>query len=440
MFKPKKVAAYILCLTLLFSSFTVSTYANGNTYTNSFVSASIPESAEPTADIRNLIVSYFSYLDTAQPELILSLLCNEEKAEFSSFVVSASNKDNHLGLFNYKSAEVLSIEAASISPDTYATASQYADISNITCWRCIVNVSTYRNSSYLCNGNNHFIMIVGEYSQGVPVIVGILRDTVLSDCQDDSTQLVPLSYDAPVNVPSVGTWTSPSTIKVLYDGDVEEVNFKSYCYIVTNCEVGSTTYNQTARKAVALAIKNYGWHRTLVQKYSNFEYDVKSTSVDQVYDPQKTLSTNASSAVNAIWGYVMLSCDYKLFCGFHTASSSVNSYAREHGGIVSQTQADDLADDGYTWQEILHYFYDYGSYNSEMTSGTIRIVSLNHSPSGISYASSEFYHWITCTTCGCAHTKSEHSWAYKSSQSLYECTVCGRTASSIPSVSSIEMR
>lgn len=201
-------------------------------------------------------------------------------------------------------------------------------------------------------------------------------------------------------------------------------------------EFGTSSYNENARKAVALSVKNVGWNRTLVQKYSGYGYDIKPTTADQVYDPSKTPTSNVITAVEAIWNYVLLSSDYKLFCAFFVSSSSTNSYARYHGGILSQTEANSLGNNGYSWQNILHYFYDYGEYNDEMTSGVIRVVDLTHASSGSSYSSNINYHWIVCNVCGCIHSRSSHSWVLSGAK--YRCTVCGQTATNIPEIMSVE--
>lgn len=127
----------------------------------------------------------------------------------------------------------------------------------------------------------------------------------------------------------------------------------------------------------------------------------------------------------------MLSCDYKLFCGFFVNSVSDNSYARYHGGMLSHVEANSLGNNGYSWQQILHYFYDYGTYNSEMTSGVIKIVALNHTQSvSLNYESNIYYHWKTCTICGCAHTKTAHTWVAQSGNG-YTCSVCGMFSQNI---------
>jgi len=385
----------------------------------------------------SLINTYVECLDTGNIDNIRELLCEEEQEEFTSFISNEDNFKNKIGYYNYKSAELVAVtESTQILSSLDYNIMDYANIERLSAWECIIDVETYEDTKFLHQGNNKFIIVLGNKDDGIPVIIGVVRDKIWSEancCEEDSVGVEPLSYDAPVSAPSLGVWTMPSTITVQSYGVVD---FKHYCNVVTMNEFGTDSYNENARKAVALAVKNVGWNRTLVQKYSGYGYDVKPTTADQVYNPSKTPTTKVINAVNAIWNYVMLSSDYKLFCAFFVSSSSTNSYAKYHGGILSQTEANYLGTNGYTWQNILHYFYDYGTYNSEMTSGVIKIVDLGHASVGKAYSSNATMHWQTCTVCGCIHSKTSHTWV--SSGTIYKCTVCGRTSTNAPGLMSVE--
>lgn len=400
--------------------------------------ASMIATATTIDEEMTLINTYVECLDTGNVDNIRELLCEEEKEEFNSFISNEENSENKIGYYNYKSAELISVtECTQILSSLDYKITDYSNIENLSAWECIINVETYEDTKFLHHGNNKFIIVLGNRYDGIPVIISIVRDKIWSEtncCEEnDSLGVDLLSYDAPVSAPSLGVWTTPSTITVQSYGVVD---FKQYCRVVTMNEFGTDSYNENARKAVALAVKNVGWNRTLVQKYSGYGYDIKPTTADQVYNPSKTPTTKVINAVNAIWNYVMLSSDYKLFCAFFVSSSSTNSYAKFHGGILSQTEANSLGANGYTWQNILHYFYDYGAYNSEMTSGVIKIVDLTHTPIGKTYSSNATTHWQTCTTCGCIHSKDTHTWVLRGT--TYRCTVCGRTSTNAPGLMSVE--
>lgn len=387
-----------------------------------------------------LINTYVECLDTGSISNIETLLCDEEKEEFLQFITNSENKEKHIGYFNYKSAEVVSItECPELLSTLNYEISSYADIVSMSAWECIFDVEVYRETNYLITGKNKFIIVLGYYNDGTPVIIGNVRDRVWSETnvndENESSNIELFGYDTPVSAPSTGVWTMPSSIVVKSYGNV---NFKTYCQKVLAQEYGSNSYNENARKAIALAVKDYGWNRTLVQKYPNQEYDVDYGENDQVYSPNATPSSAVIAAIDSIWNYVALSCDYKLFCTFYVRSrgnSNIESHAIKNGGVISQLEAGTLGDSGYTWQQILHYYYDYGTYNSEMTSGVIKIINLSHSQTG-SYSKNGNYHWIVCTTCGCTHSKQSHTWILSGAQ--YRCTVCGYSTTIKPEIMSLD--
>ena len=377
-----------------------------------------------------LVLTYFDNLNAENYGSIANLLHTRERAEYNSFISNEINAANHSGIFNYAESEVIAITVDNSYLECYP-AYKYEGIVDVIGLKCIVDVNRYVESDYLSNGLNCFHFVIGSTSSNELYILGIIRiKNATFDGYIDQSYMI-YSFDEPVHDYSFGIWTTPSSIRVNGYGDVD---FLDYCEIVTMNEVGLSSLNQNGREAAALAIKNYGWNRTLVQKYPNYDYDVRSNTDDQVYDPNNTPTTAVIAAVSAIYNYVMLSCDYGLFAGFHCSSSNVNSHACYHGGILSQTEASELGADGYTWEEIVHYFYDYGSYNTEMTPGVIKVVNLYHAPVLTTYESNSFYHWYTCSECGRKHNKNQHIWVLNIPQTSYHCTVCGRVASSIPGI------
>ena len=384
---------------------------------------------------RSAVYSYFDSLSNNQWTSVAQLIAEEDQNEFCSFIANADNAANHIGYYNYFSADLISCDLVT-DPSydlSYVDLEKRSTYSNWACWDCIVNVITYRDTAYLTSGNNRFIVYTACDSNGNYRVCEVLR---IRDYVAPNDSITTFSYDAPVAAGSREEWEMPETIRVRRVAQetatgtvpiIDEVEFKEYCYIVTANEFGTSTFNEEARKAVALCVKQYGWNRTLVQKYSAYEYDVKDNTYDQVYNPSTIPTEKVIAAVDAIWDYVMLSCDLKLFCSFYVASNSINSFAVYHGGMLSQYEANSLGKQGYTWDSILHYFYDYGEYNQEMTEGVISIVNLNHAPTGsfISYPGDYSYHRCVCTVCGCTH-RVPHTWVYVVDTNV--CTDCGMTS------------
>lgn len=401
----------------------------------------------------NLVEKYFQYLVDDRFDDLEELLSYEDREVFRAFITNPDNQEGHIGYFNYAQAEIVTYSMVSSDEIDMSVVDhdQRNRYTNWSCWDCVVDVTTYQETKYLTNGYNRFKIYTAQDENGKELIIECCR---FSDYTYDEYGVTPLSIDLPVSAPASGTWTLPASITVQmaekvptadsteenpkyvdeYIGSPVEVEFKQYCYNVTYNEVGYETFNEDARKAVAICVKQYGWNRTLVQKYANLGFDVLSTTSDQVYDTAKTPNSQCIAAVDATWNYMMLSCDLKLFCSFHVHSVNTSSYASYHGGILSQMGAADLGESGYDFIEILHYYYDYGTYNDEMTQGEISVFSLTHTAQGLAVKilGNQNYHTISCTVCGCTHGSVSHTWKYANSK--YTCTACGYSTTTPPSI------
>jgi peptidoglycan hydrolase-like amidase len=170
-----------------------------------------------------------------------------------------------------------------------------------------------------------------------------------------STSSVSLSDGSSQPIPDL---TMPKTIKVLRTatGKIETVDFNYYVKNVMPNEWGMPGWPTETLKAGAMAVKMYGWmHVTTYHKYPGLGYDVKDSTADQVYKPESAEAyTNA--AVDATWDYVMTR-NGKLFEPEYDSGikGSLNSLFPNRLG---QEGAVILANQGKTWQQIIHYYYD----------------------------------------------------------------------------------
>lgn len=424
--KIVRVTAFIMMMAMLFDSSAMIAFAS---------------TAESEATLKaavSVINEYVGYLDSGEVENILDIMSEQRRIEDEEFILNEENKVGHVGYFNYESAQLVSIQEYKDDWKVFGYSEQeYANISEITAWDCIINVETYRDTDFLLEGNNRFVITVGKDEAGKFVIVGIVRDKLWSESEENllGNAVMTLESDgweyAPVGNTSGGTWTNPSAI-VVWMGDgvaTETVDFKEYCYKVLQSEFGSDSYHDEARKAAAMTVKMVGWHSIVVQRYTGEEYHVKYND-EQVYDKNKTPTSSVKYAVNSIWNYMMLTCDYKIFYSYYVSSSAKSPYAVYHGGVYSQIEANTLAEaeeyqgNYVDWMFLLHYYYDYGRRNSDVTQGVIKIIPVSHGPVyGSTYESDASGHWKVCTICGCAHTTSSHSYTIVNGKCV--CSVCG---------------
>lgn len=375
-----------------------------------------------------VIKQYINAVNNQQQITVSDLVPENMLKEYSLFLTNKGNQATHQGIFNIRTIDLVSATGyknSSLFGD--ALEEDYAKYSDVEYWVVEWVLAVHENSEYFKNGLSRVLFVTGKENGAEKILDLILLPVQRYSFTAGNTLM---SCDTPKK--SDTPWTNPSSIKVLIvkEGKVRTVPFQQYCKVVATCEVGMSSWNTNALKACSLAIKNYGWRRTLSKKYPNLACDVKDGTTDQVYNPDKTLIPVCTDAVTAIWDYVMLDSNYGLFTGFHVKNSNVNSYARYHGGILSQVGSKTLADSGKTWQQIVHYYYDSGEYISDMGNGPIKIVNLKHTPveSGL-YNANTTHHWRRCSICNCIHKKNTHTqpntYKYDPIYHWKECSVCG---------------
>lgn len=395
------------------------------------------------------IYQYFDHLKNQDYQAIQCLLAYEDRPEYAAFIASEDNANGHIGYFNYTDLEVISCTLldGEESYDSHISENKRDNYTNWLCWDCIVDVTPYQESRYLADGYNRFIIYTAEDSEGNTLIVEKMRlSNYTQSASEDTVSTLGLPWDEPISASYVGEWELPKEIIValgdkllgangyyFYYKGTTTVEFKQYCYVVTANEFGTSSDSQEARKAAAMCVKQYAWNRIIVQKYEGYGYDIRCTTDDQVYDTSKTVTINVQASVIDTWDYMMLTNDLRMFCSFFADTSASNANAVYHGGALSHQEANSLGKNGYTWQEILHYFYDYGTFNGVAMNGPISIILIDHTPTGTRTAilGNLYNHSVTCTTCGCTHTET-HTWIYSSS--TYRCKQCGITTTTPPSI------
>ncbi len=135
---------------------------------------------------------------------------------------------------------------------------------------------------------------------------------------------------------------------------IETIDFKDYVKGVLPNEWGATWPDDSLR-AGAMAVKMYAWsYISLGGKWP--DADVWDSTCDQVYNPNFE-SAKASAAVDYVWNNVM-DTDGLLTHASYRAYYSQCLAANKEGRCMGQWESKDMAEDGYSWVEILEYFYD----------------------------------------------------------------------------------
>ena len=112
-------------------------------------------------------------------------------------------------------------------------------------------------------------------------------------------------------------------------------------------------------KAGAQAVKFVGWYRVYNAKYLGKGYDVKDSTVDQVYK-EGTEVASCTNAINAVGGIGMENSNNEIFYPSYRAGTS-GTAGTKYGGILYQYGSQYLANQGYTYDNILDYYYSYST-------------------------------------------------------------------------------
>lgn len=135
---------------------------------------------------------------------------------------------------------------------------------------------------------------------------------------------------------------------------VETVEFKDYLKHVLPNEWNYQWHPESLR-AGALAVKMYAWY-WIAYGGKWKDADVWDSVCDQVYNPNFAFaSTNA--AVDDTWNWALLRNNMLL----HTSYRSTNDLciaANLEGSCMGQLDSNVMAEDGFTWDEILLHFYN----------------------------------------------------------------------------------
>ncbi|MGB6896689.1 MAG: SpoIID/LytB domain-containing protein, partial [Dehalococcoidia bacterium] len=173
-----------------------------------------------------------------------------------------------------------------------------------------------------------------------------------------------LFQEAPLEVPMEDQTNLPlpTSIRIRVTGyahcdlerpyTVETVDFKHYAKHVLPNE-WSASWPQESLRAGAMAVKMYAWSYVAVGgKWP--DADVYDSTCDQVYNPAVEYeSTN--NAVDFTWNWRLMRGDQLVRTFYrHEYSQCPSGLA---GNCMGQVESRDMTYDGYTWDEILLYFY-----------------------------------------------------------------------------------
>ncbi|MEK6721257.1 MAG: cell wall-binding repeat-containing protein [Chloroflexota bacterium] len=178
---------------------------------------------------------------------------------------------------------------------------------------------------------------------------------------------VPIASAAVTCAKWTTTYAAPPTIRVYRHATdtVDIVPFRTYVENVLSWEWPST-YPAAALQAGAIAVKQYGWYYTIVNRSAYVTaagacYDVRDDTNDQLYDPSRVPTANHLAAVEDTWPITLRKSGLMFLSGYGSGISSVcGADATATRTRLAQKGVRQCAIDGFTRDEILRTYLDPG--------------------------------------------------------------------------------
>lgn len=335
------------------------------------------------------------------------------REEYRNFALNPQNQADGLGVLAIKHVQIISLERVDdgFAPAFYKELADYYENNAFACYLVEIDTTVDYANDFFSTGKSRHICIVVK--------------------QDDSWYMGAIyaytnEYESALRGITNGFIdfvTQPSTIDIKPENDVPRtVSFTEAVVNITCNEIGAMGYKQAAVYANVMAVKMLCWWARAGHYREGSGYDIGAKEVTYMLP----VATNESqtqvirNAVSALKAYYMVTSTGKLFCSDYHASLTYG----KGSGVLSQKGSNLLAKQGYTWQDILHYYYDNSKPNSTQSVGIIKFGHECKFAKSSTYSSNITQHWFACKICGAKFNTANHSWVVHTGYT--KCSVCGR--------------
>lgn len=328
---------------------------------------------------QHIIENYVSSIDKGNWEKWLDCYSPSVKSIYTAFIEDENNYDKGLGVFGITSAKIGSIKKIdnAFAPKVYELAEYQENSTNYETYLIDLELTVKKDTDYFHNGENYkLIVLVNDSGQwNVGIFCGIpdnyqkllVQEKIIHKQKfDDSNPISPLGISYGLLNPG----TIPTNITVVDNtGNYYNVSFSYFVKNVTQNEIGNLNFNSDAIKAQAMAAKITGWWCKVAHYRDAIQADIRFGDVTFIYGVP--INSKVVSACDYISNYHMFSSSGKLFYAAYYNGSY--GWGGQSSGKLRQNGANFLANkQGYSWRNILHYYYDNSSYNNPNV-GTVQI-------------------------------------------------------------------
>ena len=310
-----------------------------------------------------LVKNFFESAGTGNWSQWAEYFAPSVRGEYQRFVSNAENRANNIGILAVETVNVISIEKVSndYAPKVYPELMDFfADETAYECYKVTLRTTVAQANSYFFTGtSSHLVITVKESGSWY---IG----TFLGCPEPLSIETATSGRAARKGYGCCDLDGEVTTIAVMDEaGTIHSVSLDDFIINVTCNEIGNEGYHTNALKANVIAVKMCGWWAKEASYREAYGCDIKNGDVNY---RSSLLTTTANTqtvtdAVEAMDGYIMVSSGGKVFFASFWSGSYNDSGAGT--GRLRQNGSDYLATElGYSWSEILHYYYDNSAYNN----------------------------------------------------------------------------
>lgn len=355
-------------------------------------------------------VAFFNALDEGDWNKLLLQFCSSARTIYDGLLNEQANHDNNVGILTTDSVKIKSMNAVdkAQTPHYYEIEDYFEMPGSICCYSVEADITVKEFNGYFDTGVSIFTVVLVK--EGGEWLIGAVH----SEPQGQRG----------VGYGFISYSSKPSTIVARDENNnISTVSFDALVFNATCNEIGNMGYSTAAIKANVMAVKMFSWWAQKGHYRDSLGCDI--IYGDVAYMSVNLASTSGQSAVQSAMTSINKLCMVsssgtggKLFSSNYLAGSYNGNY--QGSGILRQNGSSYLANNGYTWEQILHYYYDNSTYNHP-NCGIVQIKCITHSYGAYVYDYN--YHWRVCSYCGAESHHLMHNWVQHGSYD--ECSVCG---------------
>lgn len=343
--RKKRFFTFLMSIVMLFS-LNINSFAYTHDYSN---------------DVET-INNFWEFINDDNWNKWLYTFSESVRPEYAQLISIPSNFENNVGILNVKNSKVLNITKAPKEsiPSIYNTITPNLITENTNAYYVTTELEVNADSDYFSNGENTYLFTTTS-ENGKSYILTI------SKVENNIMAREALGYGFNY------VTSEPTSITVKYrNGAIATISMSDYVFNATCNEIGNENYADAAVIANALAIKMCGWWAKRGHYFPVGGYDIYygRVAIDSVNNASASNQTRIRQLVNSMMSYRALSSNNMLFfMNYQAGSYNGNGY---HSGEMMQNGSSYLANQGYTWDQILHYYYD----NSSLNNPGVGIITL----------------------------------------------------------------